>query len=206
MEMYDITRSLSPAVAVWPGDRAFSAEWSARIDEGSAVNVGAFAMSTHAGTHADAPLHFRGDGLPIDKVPLSHFVGPVIVVEISDEEAVEVLHVEGIDFGEVRRVLFKTRASEVPDSSFATDFVYVNPNVVRFLGAKGIVLIGTDAPSVDPFDSRELPAHQALAHHGIVNLENLNLSGVEPGHYQLFALPLKIVGLDASPVRAVLVR
>lgn len=206
MEMYDITRSLSPEVAVWPGDRPFKMEWTAKIGDESSVNVGAFEMSTHAGTHADAPLHFQPRGISIDRVPLSHFVGPALVLEIRAAEAVELHHVDGIDFGEVQRVLFKTRASELPDSSFRRDFVYIAPEVVRYLGEKGIVLIGTDAPSVDPFDSKDLPAHHALAENSIVNVENLSLSGVDAGRYQLFALPLKIVGLDAAPVRAILVR
>ena len=206
MEMYDITRSLSPAIAVWPGDRPFQAHWSAEIDDVGPVNVGAFSMSTHAGTHADAPLHFRVDGIAVDRIPLSHFIGPAIVLQIGDGEAVEMHHVDGIEFGEIRRVLFKTRASEVADSVFEKEFVHVSPEVIRFLGEKGFVLLGTDAPSVDPFDSKDLPAHHALAHHGIVNIENLDLTGVAPGRYQLFALPLKILGLDAAPVRAILMR
>ncbi len=204
MKIYDITRTLTDRLAVWPEDRPYAPHWSARIAEGSSVNIGAFEMSTHAGTHVDAPLHYKVDGAPVDDLPLDAFIGPAFVVEIHDADAIGVHHIESLDFTDVPRVLFKTRSSAVPDNTFDQNFVSIEPTTIRFLAERRVVLIGTDAPSVDPFDSSDLPAHHELARSGIVNLENLSLSGVHSGLFHLTALPLKLSGLDASPVRAIL--
>ena len=204
MRIHDITRSLTPETAVWPGDTPFTQRWTSRIDQESPVNLSAATFSLHAGTHADAPLHFLADGAAIDAVPLSRFIGPVWVVEVAREaEAITPDHVRAVE--DVRRVLFKTRSSDVPDTEWDPHFIPILPETVAYLGGRGAVLVGTDAPSVDPHDSKALPAHKALARHGIVNLENLALGGVAPGPYRLIALPLKLCGLDAAPVRAILV-
>lgn len=204
MKIYDITRSLTGRLAVWPDDRPYAAHWSSRIADGSPVNVGAFEMSTHAGTHVDAPLHFKEDGDSVDHLQLEAFFGLSYVVEVRDARAVDVRHVEGLDFTGVPRVLFKTRSSAVADDVFDRDFVWIEPATIRFLATHGIVLIGTDAPSVDSFESRDLPAHHELARMGMVNLENLFLRDVDPGLFHLTALPLKLTGTDAAPVRAIL--
>ncbi len=205
MKLIDVTRPMSPGIAVWPGDMPFTPFWSARIEKGSSVNVGGVTLSTHTGTHADAPLHFLSDGKPIDEFPLGRFFGQAEVVEIEqDAEAISTVHVVHLDSEKVERVLFKTRSSQVPADKWEPDFVHIEPAVIEFLGARGVVLIGTDAPSVDPAESKSLPAHHCLARHGIVNLENLYLRDVMPGRYDLIAFPVKLVGLDAAPVRAVL--
>ena len=204
MKIYDITRSVSESLAVWPDDRPFTPKWTARISDGSSVNVGAFEMSTHAGTHVDAPLHFQSDGASVDRIKLEIFVGPAYVVHVEDADAVGVHHIETLDFSGVPRVLFRTPSSNAPDGVFDERFTSIDPETIRFLADRGVVLIGTDAPSVDPFDSKTLPAHHELARCGIVNLENLMLREVPPGLYRLTALPLKLVGLDAAPTRAIL--
>ena len=199
----DISRALTPAVAVWPGDAPFTHAWTARIDEGSTVNLSAIALSVHTGTHADAPLHYEADGASIDQVPLLHFVGPCLVLEI-DAQTIAPEHVAENDVLRIPRVLFKTRHSHVADTVWDPDFAPLLPETVEQLATQGVVLIGTDAPSVDPAESKDLAAHHALARHGIVNLENLCLRGVAPGRYTLVALPLKLEGVDGAPVRAVL--
>lgn len=204
MKLIDISRTLTPALAVWPGDQPFAAEWTARIESGSSVNLSALTFSTHAGTHADAPLHYRRDGAPIDAIPLDHFIGPVQVVDVGDVERIGLPVLGLIDAARAPRVLFRTRASTVPDDRWDGAFASFDPALIDALAARGVVLIGTDAPSVDPVDSHDLPAHQALARGGIVNLENLRLAEVPPGFYELLALPLRVHGLDAAPVRAVL--
>ena len=210
MRIYDITRSLTPETAVWPGDTPFTQHWASRIDQGGTVNLSAATFSLHAGTHADAPLHFLADGGGIESVPLDRFIGPAWVVEVEREaDAITPEHIQFSQFSEqadVRRVLFKTRSSDVPDTQWDPHFVPILPKTVAALAEKGVVLVGTDAPSVDPPDSKALSAHKALAQHGIVNLENLALGGIEPGLYHLVALPLKLHGLDAAPLRAVLMR
>ena len=203
-EPIDISRSLAPGIAVWPGDQTFGVRWSARIADGSSVNVGAVTLSTHTGTHADAPLHYDAGGAAIDALPLSSFVGPAWVVEVPRVDFILPEHLRGVDLERFPRVLFKTRSSAVPDDVWSADFAALHPDLVAWLGARGVVLVGTDAPSVDPADSTALPAHHALARHRIVNLENLSLGHVSAGGYRLVALPLKLSGMDASPVRAVL--
>lgn len=204
MRIYDITRTLSESLAVWPDDQPFRVRWTARIADGSSVNVGSIQMSTHAATHVDAPFHYDDDGLQTDAFDLDVFLGPTFVTDIRGMRAVEVRHVEQLDFTGVPRILFKSIASERPDAEFSTDFPHIEPATVHYLAARGVVLIGTDAPSVDPFDSTDLPAHHELARCGIVNIENLYLRDVTPGIYHLAALPMKVAALDAAPLRAVL--
>ena len=206
MKIYDITRSLTSETAVWPGDTPLTQRWTSRIDAGDAVNLSAVTLSLHAGTHADAPLHFLADGDAIDAIPLGRFIGPAAVVEVAEDAgAIRPAHVKGVDFTRVRRVLFKTPHSDVPDVRWEPCFAPILPETIAYLGERGVVLVGTDAPSVDPPESRALPAHKALAEHGIVNLENLALGEVLPGTYRLVALPLKLKGFDAAPLRAVLI-
>lgn len=210
VEVIDISQPLDPQTAPWPGDEGFQPAWTARIETGSSVNIGAFRMSAHLGTHADAPLHFEHEGASTSTFPLSAFVGPVQVVSVDDDTIrpahVEALDLEALDLEAAPRVLFKTKASAVQASEWSDDFPPILPETIEQLAARGVVLIGTDAPSVDPAESKRLSAHHALARSGIVNLENLALGDVALGRYWLSALPLKLEGMDAAPVRAVLLR
>lgn len=201
MTIHDISRTLSPTTATWPGDAPVEWSWTAQMSEGASVNLGAIATSVHAATHADAPLHYQPDGASIGEIPLRHFVGPVQVTDVGDAPAITTRHVQDLD---APRILFRTPHSEVSGDEWSEAFPPIDAAAIDALGERGVVLIGTDAPSVDPVDSKDLPAHHALARAGIVNLENLCLSGVAPGTYTLVALPLKIDGGDAAPVRAVL--
>jgi len=200
MTLIDITRTLSPSTAVWPGDQPVEWMWTARREEGSTVNLGAIRTSMHAGTHADAPLHFLDDGESIDTVPLQPFVGPVDVVHVSGSSVTPV-DVEAVA---ARRILFRTPASEVSTSAWPETVTAIHPEAIRVMKDRDVVLIGTDAPSIDPLDSTSLDAHHAMAEAGMINLEGLQLSDVSSGRYRLLALPLKIEGADAAPVRAVL--
>ena len=206
MKVIDISRALTPDVAVWPGDQPFAHTWTARINGESTVNLSAVHLSTHTGTHADAPLHYLPDGVAIDEIPLLQFVGPCLVIDAEDADAISPEHVALNDQRRIPRLLFKTRHSAVADTRWEPNLVPILPETIERMGAQGVVLIGTDAPSVDPVDSKTLDAHRALARHGIVNLENLALGDVAPGRYRLVALPLKMPGLDAAPVRAVLLQ
>ncbi len=206
MKVIDISRALTPDVAVWPGDQPFTHTWTARIHGGSTVNLSTVQLSTHAGTHADAPLHYLPEGPAIDEIPLLQFVGPCLIIDTENAESINPDHVALNDRARIPRLLFKTRHSTVADTCWDPNLAPILPETVERMGAQGVVLIGTDAPSVDPADSKTLDAHRALARHGIVNLENLALAGVAPGPYNLVALPLKLPGLDAAPVRAVLLQ
>ena len=205
VKVIDISRALTPETAVWPGDQRVEIAWTARITDGATVNLSALRFSTHAATHADAPRHYEAGGAPVDQIPLLHFVGPCFLINAPDEPT---LHPDLVAFNDALRcprLLFQTRHSTVGDGVWDPELAPLLPETVERMARQGVVLVGTDAPSVDPADSTSLDAHHALARHGIVNLENLALHGVEPGPYWLTALPLKVQGLDAAPVRAALV-
>ncbi len=151
-------------------------------------------MSAHLGTHVDAPSHVLSDGESIAAVPLSAFVGPARVVDLPGRGEIGPDALPSKSVG-VRRVLFRTRGR-----------AFLAPLAAVRLAEKGTILVGTDALSVDPEDADDLPVHRTLLSRGVMVLENLNLEGVEPGDYGLVALPIAFRDLDASPVRAILIK
>lgn len=205
--LLDISRPLSTTLAPWPGDTPFTHRLTWRIADGAAVNVGAITMGTHNGSHADAPLHYLPDGTPIDALDPGLFVGPAVVADVT-AAGWTITRADLADAARaladgVPRLLLKTGAW--PDSArFPERLPLLAPDVPAWLGEHGVRLLGLDVPSVDGIDSKDLPIHHALAQSGICILESLDLSAVSAGVYELIALPLRIVGGDASPVRAVL--
>lgn len=206
MGLIDISQSVSPATAVWPGDQEVEWTWTARLDQDeSSVNLGSIRLSTHTGTHVDAPFHVENHGQTTDDLPLGAFIGPAWVVDVEAEaSAIRPKHVEQLDGPGADRVLFKTSGGVSVEDEWPQAVVPIHPDTIRALSEAGAMLVGTDAPSVDPLDSTDLPAHHALLDTGIVNLEGLVLADVPAGRYELIALPLKIAEGDAAPVRAVL--
>lgn len=203
MKLFDITRTLHSGSPCWPGDTPYQLEWTASIPAGDPVNVSRITMSPHSGTHADAPFHYGQHGAAMDLVPAERWIGRARVVALEGLERIAEADLQGLDLAGVERLLLRT--GSCPDAGrFHPDFAWLEPGAVRFLAAAGIRLIGTDAHSVDPFDSEALPAHHACLSCGVLILENLCLQNVPPGDYELIALPLKLAGADASPVRAVL--
>ena len=208
MKIYDITRPLHTTTAPWPGDTPFEHRLTWRIADGAAVNVGALSMGTHNATHADAPFHYLPDGATIDALDPALFLGPAVVADVTSAGwSIERASLEDaaphFQNGGVPRLLLKTGAW--PDSTrFPARLPLLAPDVPAFLGAAGVRLLGLDVPSVDAIDSKDLPIHHALAAAGVFIMESLDLSAVPAGVYELIALPLRIVGGDASPVRAVL--
>ncbi len=205
MTIIDISRTLVGGTAVWPGDVAFQLEPNLEIALGASVNLASVNLSVHTGTHADAPYHFAQDGATMEAVSLDAYWGPAQVVTVSKEGgALEPGDFDGYDLSRAPRLLVHSAASELDQSVFPKQFVYPSPALAEHLAQAGIVLLGTDAPSMDAEDSKTLEGHHALRAQGIAILEWLDLSGVADGVYELAALPLKIAGGDGSPVRAVL--
>jgi len=196
MRIVDISRPLTPETAVFPGDVPFSAEFTMRLDRGEPCTVTCVRGSSHAGTHVDFPAHVVGSGEP---PPLEAFLGPAVVIEVEQWEAVR-----GLDLAPGLRVLFKTRNSRTPHSVFDEGFEVIPEWMPEWLRSRGAVLLGVDAPSVDPPQSKDLPNHHALIAAGIAILENLDLSSAPAGDAELVALPLNIPDADATWVRAVL--
>ena len=203
MRIIDISQPLEPATAVWPGDRRFELDWTLQRAAGDTVNVAAIALSVHTGTHLDGFRHVTDTGPPAAGIPLGSCIGPATVRDVRGRSPLGPELLEGIDARRTPRVLFRTR-EHVDATDFPDNFAWIDPELARRLGQEGFLLVGTDAPSIDPFDSRELPSHHALVAGGVVNLENLVLTEVPPGDYILVALPLKLTTADSSPVRAVL--
>jgi len=202
--LYDISPLVDERIAVWPGDTPYSARDLLRMENGAPVHLSSLTLSCHTGAHADAPGHYAEGGQGIDAVPLERYLGPCLLVDVRPEDhAVRPADLDGVDLTGAERLLLRT--GTIKDRTvFPEPLTCLTVELVEHLAAARIVLVGLDSPSVDPFDSKDLPAHKALGRHGIANLENLALEGVPPGRYELIALPLRLRGRDASPVRAVL--
>jgi len=203
--LYDVSPTIRPETPVWPGDTPFSCHLAWSIAAGASVNVSALTTTPHLGSHVDAPFHTEPRGDSAADLPLAPYLGPCRVVKVPPAAVVEPRHVGALELGSPPRILFKTES--VRDRrAFPERFTALSPELAALLAEKRMVLVGLDTPSVDPFDSKTLDAHHALARGGVAILEGLVLDGVPEGLYELIALPLKIAGLDASPVRAVLRR
>ena len=204
MIVWDISQTLRPGLPVWPGDTAFSSAQRWVQDDGSPVTVSHFATTVHAGTHADAPLHYDPAGSDAAAVPLAAYIGQCRVVDARAAGALI-----GADFVAARltgpppRVLFRT-FERFPADAWPDDFTTIAAEAIAALAARGVILVGIDSPSLDPEDSKTMDAHRAVLAADMRVLEGLVLDDVPEGDYELIALPLKLAGLDASPVRAVL--
>lgn len=205
MTYIDISHPLSADIAVWPGDTSFSRQLMMRRQAGDSVNLSTLTFSAHTGTHIDAPHHFADDAPALDALDLRPYWGPAQVVAVGKASGALVPEdFAGYDLSLAPRLLVRTPASQLPHTQYPSEIVYLSPELVAHLAAYGIILYGTDAPSMDAMDSKTLPGHNALYAHGIAILEGLKLIQVENGLYELVALPLNIQGGDGSPVRAVL--
>ena len=200
--LWDISQVLRPGLPVWPDDTPFGFARTWAMDDGSPVNVGKMAMSTHSGTHADAPLHYDPAGIDAATMAIEPFLGECLVVDargVSGEiDVADLPHIGGAD-----RVLFRQWGA-FPHTEWRSDWTPIAAETVDWLALQGVRLIGTDAPSVDPQDSKTMDAHHAVAKHDMRILEGLVLDDVPEGRYELIALPLKVADGDAGLCRAIL--
>jgi arylformamidase len=208
MHTYDITLALTADLPLWPGDSPFLLEQVEKVENGEGANVSRVSMSVHMGTHVDAPHHFLDNGKTVDKLPLNLLIGRAYVLSLPGVELITASILEKADLPpRIRRILFKTRNSDAwanREKGFRTNFVALSPDAAEYLINRGVRLVGVDYLSVAPFtDSR--PTHEILLKGGVVILEGLDLSVVTPGRYTLYCLPLKLVGSDGAPARAILV-
>ncbi len=207
MRIHDISRPIRAGIPVWPGDTPFDFRFVAKIADGASVNVGRVEMSVHTGSHVDAPLHFDDAGADAASVPLSKYVGPCVVADVRPSERGILpadlpadLDAAAREYG---RVLLRSYAQR--PAEFDEHMAHATVQLADWLAERGVQLLGVDTDSMDAFESQELPAHRRLNENGIAILEGIDLSAVEPGSYELVALPLRIEGADGSPVRAVLI-
>jgi arylformamidase len=203
-KIWDISQRLDAGVPVWPGEPAFALEQTAAISADCPVNVGVMHASLHAGTHADSPRHYHAAGIDSAASDLGAYLGPAQVVDARHAKGcIEVADLDWPALVGAERVLFRTY-QHFPAEAWDSHFTAIAPAVITRLAAQGVRLIGTDAASLDPEQSKTLDAHQAVLAADMRILEGLVLDDVPPGVYELIALPLKIAGADASPVRAIL--
>ena len=172
--------------------------------EGSNLDLSSMTATLHLGAHADAPSHYAADGAGMDAVDLAPYYGPCQVLRVTVHRGERILPSHLRQDIAAPRVLFHTGTFPDPEA-WNTDFASLSPDLIEHMHEKGVLLVGLDTPSVDPFESKALEAHQALARTGMRNLEGLVLDAVPEGLYTLAALPLKLQGADASPLRAVLI-
>ncbi|MDP1891871.1 MAG: cyclase family protein [Gemmatimonadaceae bacterium] len=204
-DLIDISVTLAPGTPEWPGDTPFSCGWTWRMADGESVNLSAITTSPHVGTHADAPLHVRDDAAASEQLPLRAFIGAAVVLDVtgrSGELDRAALRQAGLGRTPAR-LLLKTERS-IASGAFPEAWPALSDACAASLVAEGLLLLGVDCPSVDLRESKELLVHHALFNGGACILENLNLSLVAAGSYDLMAAPVKYGGLDAAPVRAVL--
>ena len=218
MRIFDISRPLSNKLAPWPGDTPFHFELKWKMAEGATVNVGAINMGAHNGTHADAIFHFDPNGETIENMPLEIYLGDAVLIDLtkifgraedrlerSRQITVADLESCSAELDRAPRLLLKTGIWR--DSTVFPDWIpVIAPDVPGWLQKHGVKMIGLDLPSVDAIEAKKLVNHHALAAAGVAIVESLDLNEVEAGVYRFVALPLKIMGGDAGPVRAILWR
>jgi arylformamidase len=201
--LLDLSPVISSRIAVWPGDVPFREDFALRMAEGAHLELSSLTTTVHVGAHADAPSHYLLGGAGIGERPLERYYGPcqVMRVEVGRGERVGVEHLTG----PVRAPRLLLRTGTFPDPErWNEDFAALAPTLVAHLAAAGVVLVGIDTPSIDLMTSKDLPAHKAVAAADMAVLEGLLLDDAPEGVHTLIALPLRIEGADASPVRAAL--
>ncbi len=203
MIIHDVSQPLAPSTAAYPGDPVFRQRWAMRRENGDPVNLTEITMGVHNGTHVDGPGHTRDVEAPIGLEPLWRFIGPARVIHALGATALDAGLLDEADVSRTPRILLRSRR-QVDPRAFPQTFAGLTPALARRLVEQGAVLVGTDAPSVDPHGAAELEAHRILMEGGVAILENLVLDDVAEGEYTLVALPLKLTEADSSPVRAVL--
>jgi arylformamidase len=204
MRYFDISPEISPATAVFPGDTAFSRTVCLDFKKGDNLLLSAIATTVHIGAHADAPNHYHPAGGGIESRDLGYYLGEceVIEVKVPRGDRIKPVHL-GNRKARAPRVLFRTGSFPDP-MNWNGDFCSLSPELIELLVSQGVKLVGIDTPSIDPEQSKALESHQAVYRNDLAVLEGLVLSSVPEGIYTLIALPLRLKGVDASPVRAVL--
>lgn len=206
MRFYDITVPISPTLPVYPGDPTVTLTPVAQLAWGDSANVSHVSLSSHTGTHLDAPRHFFADGLAVDALDTHILIGPARVCAFPDATThLTAEDLQALDLTGVQRLLLKTRNSALwTQPGFQRDYLALTASAAEWLVEQGVQLVGIDYLSVDAFDAADFPVHRRLLGAGVLILEGLDLSAVPPGVYDLYALPLLLQDGDGAPVRAIL--
>lgn len=202
----DISVPLKSGMVRWPGDPEVRIERVLAIDRGDPCNVSSIIMGSHTGTHMDPPFHYIRGGTTLDAMPLEATIGPARVIEIEDPESVTPDELDRHDITAGERILLKTRNSPGAwqTDDFVEDFVYISLAGARYLAGRGVRTVGVDYLSVGGYRADGEAIHLALLEAGVWIIEGLNLTGVQPGNYELLCMPIKIQQADGAPARAIL--
>lgn len=203
----DVSVTLRPGMPGWPGDRPFEIRREMDLSRGDAANLSSFATTAHAGTHIDAPLHFIRGGASVEQAPLDVLIGPARVITLENSSKITAEELERYDLKQGERILCRT-ANSLRDwaaEPFTSNFVSLEVEAARFAASRRIGLIGVDYLSVGPYGGEDgAEIHRFLLGAGIWIIEGLDLRAVEIGHYELICLPMKILGAEGAPARAIL--
>ncbi len=206
MKIIDISMSLAPDSIIYPGDTPFSTERIKDLDSGELCNLSRLEMSSHSGTHLDAPSHFIREGKTIDEMPLDIYYGPVRIIDFGAKEKISALDLKPHLGAGLKRIICKTRGWElIKKGDFNQNHPVFTADAAEFLVQNQIQLVGLDFITVERGEGENYPVHTTLLSNGIAILEGLYLEDVKPGDYILAAFPLKIAKGDGSPCRAVLI-
>ncbi len=207
-EWIDVSIPLQDGMVNWPGDAPFSRIETLKIANGDVCNLSQFCSSVHIGTHMDSPRHFVPGGHGMESMPIAATVGPARVIAIHDPDLVQVKELKPHRLAKGERILFRTRNSELcwKTHKFHEKYVHIPQDTARYLAEIGIQTVGVDYLSVGGYETDSAETHRALLEAGIWVIEGLYLEHVEPGEYELVCLPLKLVGSDGAPARAVVRR
>jgi len=204
--IYDISVGLSSKTPVFPGQARFNREYLSKILNGGKANVSKFSMTSHTGTHVDSPFHFIPEGITIDKINFSNIIGFARVFEINAPK-IDLDEIKNLEIKKGDIVLFKTRNSKLWNlEDFSYDYVYITPEAAGYLAQKEVHAVGIDYIIPEAFDDVKRPVHHILLGKNIVLIEGLNFTDVPADNYLLICLPLKILGNDAAPARAILLK
>ncbi len=206
-EWTDISANLEQhKTPVYDGNPSLHIEWTSTLEK-DGVNLSRYSLGSHTGTHVDAPLHFIKDGASIDKVDVEKLMGEALVIDVGPEvKAITAAVLKQHKWKRHTRILFKTRSSAhhwLSSPTFHRNFTYIAPDAARLLARAGVDLVGVDYLSIEQFGAKP-EAHTALLAKKVAVVEGLDLSKVDAGEYDLIVLPLKIVGHEAAPARALL--
>jgi arylformamidase len=205
MKLIDVTVPLDARLPTYPNNTPFTLEAVKRLAHGDSSNVSSLHLSAHAGTHVDAPRHFFDDGPGTDALPLEMLIGRTRVVEITTRTGIAARDFAAHDLSEDVRILIKTANSRLWGSAdFHADYIGMTESGAKHLVEHGIKVVGVDYLSVEEFRTPGAPAHHVLLGAGTIVIEGLDLRDVEPGIYDMYCLPLRVVGSDGAPARVVL--
>lgn len=208
MKIYDVSMPIKNSMLIWPGDKGVAIE-NLKTFNKDGVKLTHFSFGSHTGTHVDAPNHFLEAGLGVDEISLEKLIGRCFVIDLTKIKSLEILpqHLEKRDIKNGDRILFRTgNFSLLKQSSFPKSYVSLSEDAAKFLVDKGVWLVGTDFLGIEKRGNPNHPVHKILLSNGVVVVEGLDLSEIKEGVYDIICLPLRIVGTDGSPARAILIK